>query len=132
MIFLVGLVIVSHSAEIARGVVDLDRQMAGDIPLFAAGGTDDDSLGTSLEKIQTAILSCDLNEGVVILADVGSSLMTAQSTIDFLEMEGYDTSKIVLSKAALVEASLIASVAISVNQPLDAIVQSLQGYELEK
>lgn len=129
---MVGLVIVSHSEKIAEGVVDLDRQMAGDIPVYPAGGTDDHQLGTSLEKIQEAILKCDLEDGVIILADIGSSIMTAQSAIEFLEMEGYDMSHVFLSKAALVEASLIASVAISINQPFDEIMANLINYEIKK
>lgn len=129
---MVGLVIVSHSTLIAQGVVELDKQMAGDIPIFAAGGMDNGSLGTSLEKIQEAILQANLEDGVIILADIGSSVMTAQSAIEFLEMEGHDMSHVCLNRAALVEGSLVASVGISVGKSFDEIVDSLKPYQLEK
>jgi len=53
---LVGIVVVSHSAQIAAGTVELARQMAGpDLRIEGAGGIADGSLGTDAAAIMTAI-----------------------------------------------------------------------------
>ena len=51
----VGIVVVSHSSKIAEGAVELAAQMAPDVELVAAGGTDDERIGTSLEKVLAAV-----------------------------------------------------------------------------
>jgi PTS hybrid protein len=52
----VGLVIVSHSAQLAKGVVELADQMTqGKVMLADAGGGEGDILGTSVDKIYAAI-----------------------------------------------------------------------------
>ena len=63
----VGLVIVSHSAQLAAGVVELAGQMTQDkTPMAAAGGAMDDILGTSADKILEAIESVDGPDGVLV------------------------------------------------------------------
>ena len=52
---MVGFVIVSHSETLAKGVVELTKMMADDVPIRTAGGLDDGSFGTSFEKISNAI-----------------------------------------------------------------------------
>jgi dihydroxyacetone kinase DhaKLM complex PTS-EIIA-like component DhaM len=70
----VGLVIVSHSTRLAAGVAELAGQMAqGKTPIAVAGGAIDDTLGTSADKILSAIQSVDRANGVLILMDMGSS-----------------------------------------------------------
>ena len=80
----VGLVVVSHSAQLAAGVVELAAQMAPDVALIPAGGMDDGGLGTSLEKVMSALGLADTGSGAVVLTDLGSAVMTAESALDFL------------------------------------------------
>ena len=52
----VGIVIVSHSPDVARGAADMVRQMVGDdVPLAWCGGAPGGGLGTSVESILAAI-----------------------------------------------------------------------------
>ena len=52
---MVGIVVVSHSRSLAEGVVELARQMGGDeLPLEAAGGLEDGSIGTDVERVRAA------------------------------------------------------------------------------
>ena len=79
-----GLVLVSHSALLAGGVVELAAQMAPDVVLRPAGGTDDARLGTSFDVVERAI-AAELDagcSGVVLLADIGSARMTAEAVIE--------------------------------------------------
>jgi PTS hybrid protein len=82
----VAIVVVSHSSKIAEGAVELAAQMAPDVGLLAAGGTDDGRIGTSLEKVLAAVeqaLAEAKGDGVVVLTDLGSAVMTAESAVEF-------------------------------------------------
>lgn len=103
----VGLVVVSHSAQLAAGVVELASQMAHDVALVAAGGMDDGSVGTSLDRIMAALDEADNGDGVVVLADLGSAVMTAEAAIEFLDRPAAAC----LADAPLVEGSVAAAVA---------------------
>ena len=70
----VGIVIVSHSIDVARGTADMVRQMVGnDVPLGFCGGNPDGGLGTSVEKILAAIDAAWSEDGVAILVDLGGA-----------------------------------------------------------
>ncbi|MET4619375.1 PTS hybrid protein [Arthrobacter sp. 2762] len=106
----VGIVVVSHSSKIAEGAVELAAQMAPDVELVAAGGTDDERIGTSLEKVLAAVEQSLIDsggEGVVVLTDLGSAVMTAESAIEFAS----DPDAILLADAPLVEGLVAAAVA---------------------
>ncbi|BCW42965.1 dihydroxyacetone kinase phosphoryl donor subunit DhaM [Arthrobacter sp. StoSoilB5] len=106
----VGIVVVSHSSKIAEGAVELAAQMAPDVELVAAGGTDDERIGTSLEKVLAAVEQSLIDaggDGVVVLTDLGSAVMTAESAIEFAS----DPDAILLADAPLVEGLVAAAVA---------------------
>lgn len=103
----VSIVVVSHSEKIADGAVELAAQMAPDVVLLPAGGTMDGRIGTSLEKVLAALDKVASGDGAVILTDLGSAVMTAESALEFAENE----SDIVLADAPLVEGLVAAAVA---------------------
>ncbi|MFK0003014.1 dihydroxyacetone kinase phosphoryl donor subunit DhaM [Paenarthrobacter sp. NPDC090522] len=106
----VGIVVVSHSSKIAEGAVELAAQMAPDVGLVAAGGTDDGRIGTSLEKVLAAVeqsLADAGGDGVVVLTDLGSAVMTAESAVEFAS----DPDAVQLADAPLVEGLVAAAVA---------------------
>src|SRR5919112_610425 len=80
----VGLVVVSHSAKVAEGVVELAAQMAAEVRIRAAGGTADGGIGTDATLIAEAIAAADDGEGVLVLVDLGSAVLSAQLAIDEL------------------------------------------------
>ncbi|MGN0413031.1 MAG: dihydroxyacetone kinase phosphoryl donor subunit DhaM [Lachnospiraceae bacterium] len=79
---MVGFVIISHSKKLAEGVVDLTRMMAPGARIAAAGGLDDGSFGTSFERIQKAIIEVYSQDGVILLMDMGSAVMTAEMVLE--------------------------------------------------
>ncbi|VXC39447.1 Phosphoenolpyruvate-dihydroxyacetone phosphotransferase, subunit DhaM; DHA-specific IIA component / DHA-specific phosphocarrier protein HPr [Arthrobacter sp. 9V] len=106
----VGIVVVSHSSKIAEGAVELAAQMAPDVELVAAGGTDDERIGTSLEKVLAAVeqsLVDSGGDGVVVLTDLGSAVMTAESAVEFSS----DPEAVFLADAPLIEGLVAAAVA---------------------
>jgi len=106
----VSIVVVSHSEKIADGAVELAVQMAPDVVILPAGGTDDGRIGTSLEKVLTALEQVgaqDGGDGIVVLTDLGSAVMTAESALEFLA----DPAGVLLADAPLVEGLVAAAVA---------------------
>jgi PTS hybrid protein len=78
----VGIVLVSHSEPLARGLRELMLQVGGDnLAVAIAGGTEDGRLGTSYALVADAITSADKGSGVVILADLGSAVLTARTVL---------------------------------------------------
>ena len=79
---MVGFVIVSHSETLANGVVELTKMMADGVPIRAAGGLDGGGFGTSYEKISNAIEDIYSDDGVIVLMDMGSAVMTAEMVLE--------------------------------------------------
>ncbi len=117
----VGVVFVSHSAKIADGLVDLARQMAPSVALVAAGGTDDGGIGTSFDKVTAALVAADSGAGVVVLGDLGSAMLTAETAIEMLDDEAL-ARRVRLVEAPLVEGGVAVSVAAEAGAPLAGVV----------
>lgn len=121
----VGVVFVSHSAKIAEGLVDLAAQMAPGVRLVAAGGSDDGGIGTSLGRIQSAIAEADGGAGVVVLADLGSAVMTTESAIEFLDPD--QAGRVRLADAPLVEGGVSAAVAAESGGDVAAVLAAAES-----
>ena len=79
----VGIVIVSHSPDVAKGAADMVRQMVGnDVPLGFCGGNPDGGLGTSVEKILAAIDAAWSEDGIAILVDLGGAETNSEMAIE--------------------------------------------------
>jgi phosphoenolpyruvate---glycerone phosphotransferase subunit DhaM len=82
----VGIVLVSHSAALAEGAAELARQVAGGgVVIAAAGGTADGRLGTSADKVTTAVRRASTGAGVLVLPDLGSAVLTVKTLLTDLE-----------------------------------------------
>jgi dihydroxyacetone kinase phosphotransfer subunit len=102
---MIGLLIISHSAAVARGVKELADQMAkGQVKIAAAGGTHDGALGTSADLITAALDELKGVSAILALVDMGSAVMSAEMA---LEMSG---TTFLISGAPLVEGALVAAV----------------------
>jgi len=116
----VGILVVSHSAAIATGTVELARQMAADVPLVAAGGTEDGGIGTSFEAITEGIGALSSADAVVVLCDLGSAYLTTDTALDFLDEA--DRARVHVSQAPLVEGTVAAAVAAQTGGDVDAVL----------
>lgn len=121
---MVALVIVAHSAKLAEGVRELAVQMTqGRVPIFAAGGVDDDILGTNAERIREALgAALASSEQVLVLMDLGSAVLSARMAIDLLPEE--QRPRVRLSQAPLVEGAVVAAVEASIGKGVDEIEAS--------
>jgi len=121
----VGLVIVSHSAKIAEGIVELAGQMAPGVRIVAAGGTDDDGLGTSFDRVLAAVGEADAGDGAVVLCDLGSAILTAETALDFLDDDV--RARVRIADAPIVEGSVAAAVAAEVGGTLEEVVGAAES-----
>ncbi len=120
---MVGLLIVSHSRNIAAGVKELAEQMTqGRVPIAVAGGTPEGSLGTSVDLIRSAAehLSAANIEGVLVLFDLGSAVMSAE-----IALEAF-TRPYRLSDAPLVEGTIIAAVEAAIGSDLARVAEAAE------
>lgn len=125
----VALVIVSHSVQLAEGVVELAAQMAKDVALRAAGGTDDGRIGTSFDKVNDAVTELRAaGHDVAILTDLGSATMTVESVLDFLDED--ELAHVRFADGPLVEGAVAAAVTAQVGGDLDAVVAAGRAREL--
>lgn len=79
---MVGFVVVCHSHNLAESVVELTSMMADGVPIIGAGGLEDGSFGTSFDKISRAIDKIYSEDGIIILVDMGSAVMSAEMVIE--------------------------------------------------
>lgn len=104
----VGIVIVSHSADVARGTAEMVRQMVGDeVPLAFCGGNPDGGLGTSVEAIMKAIDTAWSDTGVAILVDLGGAETNSEMAIEMQPAERQ--ARIVVCNAPIVEGAVMAA-----------------------
>ena len=110
---MVGIVVVSHSQKLAEGAVELAKLMSGDADIVAAGGLDDGQMGTSFEKIMSAVESVHGEDGLALLMDMGSAVMTTEMVIEAL---GYDD--VIMLDGPVVEGAIVAALESSLGTPL--------------
>ncbi len=129
---MVGIVIVSHSEKLAEGVVELAKQMTAGkgVVIRGAGGLEDGSLGTSFEKILNAINEAYSEDGLLILMDLGSAIMTTQMCIESLPEDM--RAKIKLCNAPLVEGAVAAAAAAAQGLSLDEVKKQAENVPLIK
>jgi PTS hybrid protein len=122
----VGLVVVSHSAKVAEGVVEMAGQMAPGVRIQAAGGADDGGIGTDATMIAEAITAADEGDGVLILADLGSAVLSAQLAIDEFVDEA-TRARARIAEAPVVEGAVVAAIQAATGSSLDEVDQAARG-----
>jgi dihydroxyacetone kinase phosphotransfer subunit len=118
---MVGLVLVSHSPEIAEGTAELVRQMAGEVEVTAVGGDTDGGFGTDPERIKAAIENLSADEALVFM-DLGSAVLSAETVLEMLSSE--DREKVTLVDAPFVEGAFAAGVIASAGSNADECVEA--------
>ena len=114
--------LVSHSVRLADGAADLAAQVSGGtVTVAAAGGTDDGGLGTSAAKVERAVRRADAGAGVVVLADLGSAVLTVRALLDDLP----DVT-VAMADAPFVEGAVAATVTAAAGADLTAVAKAAE------
>ena len=121
---MVGLVIVSHSWKIAEGIKDLTDQVApAHKGIICAAGLEDKAIGTDAIRISDAIKEADDGDGVVVLADLGSGVMSAETAIELLEDENIDAR---LADCPIVEGAISAAVTAACGSKIEEVIAAAE------
>lgn len=119
---MVGTVLVSHSQTLAEAMVGYTHMMAPQAVVVAAGGLEDGTFGTSYEKIETAIEQAQQGDGVVVLMDMGSAVMTVKMVLEDMEDDTVD-----MADCPFVEGAVEGTVLAQSGAALAEIVQALSN-----
>ena len=118
----VGIVLVSHSVRLAEGAAELAAQVSGGtVRVLAAGGTEDGTLGTSLEKVTQAVAVAEAGAGVLVLPDLGSAVLTVRAML--ADEPG---ARVVLADGPFVEGAVAATVTAAAGADLKTVAQAAE------
>lgn len=122
----VGIVIVSHSSDVAKGAADMVRGMVGDeVPLRHAGGDPAGGLGTDVGAIREAIEGAWSEAGVAIMVDLGAAEMNAEMAIELLPDRQRRIVRI--CNAPVVEGAVLAATEASGGSSLDEVCMTAES-----
>ncbi len=119
----VGVVLLSHSYDLVKGLEALLKQIQPDVPLSVAGGTESGEIGTDVFQIKKAIESVMNPKGVVILFDLGSALINAELAIEMLG----NNKDIRLADAPLVEGAYAAIIQSGCGSSIEEVIKAAEG-----
>src|ERR687887_1909174 len=124
---MVGIVIVSHSETLAAGVREVAAEMAGpDIKIELAGGlAEEGALGTDAVRVTEAIARADSGDGVLVLMDLGSAVLSAETALDLVTPA--QQGRVLLCEAPLVEGPVAAAVAARLGASLPDLAAEARG-----
>jgi phosphocarrier protein FPr len=122
----VGIVVVSHSRPLGTAAAALAREMlAGvEVPIEVAAGLDEATPGTDAAAVAAAIARADRGRGVVVLMDLGSSVLSAETALELLDDVGADPAtraRTVLCPGPLVEGLVVAAATASTGAPREVV-----------
>jgi len=119
----VGIVLVSHSAALAEGTAEVAGQISGGSVIIApAGGTDEGGIGTSIARVRRAVQAAGTGAGVVILPDLGSSVLTVRALLAEEDFPG----PVALADAPFVEGAVAATVTAAAGGDVKAVLQAAE------
>ncbi|HEM3194709.1 TPA: dihydroxyacetone kinase phosphoryl donor subunit DhaM [Streptococcus suis] len=120
-----GILLVSHSKNLAQGIIDLVSEVAKDIPITYCGGLEDGSIGTSFEIVQDRI---EKNPASTVLAffDLGSARMNIELAADFSDKQ------VLIQTVPVVEGCYTAAALLQAGADLNTILDQLQELEIKK
>ena len=119
----VGIVLVSHSAELAAGAAHLAAQVSGGtVTIIAAGGTDEGGLGTSAAKVERGLSQAENGAGVVVLPDLGSAVLTVRAVLE----DEDPAMNVVMADAPFVEGAVAATVTAAAGGDIKAVAAAAE------
>jgi phosphoenolpyruvate---glycerone phosphotransferase subunit DhaM len=125
---MVGMVLVSHSPQVAEGTAELVWSMAGEVKMAAVGGDVDGSLGTDPDRIRLAIEGLEADE-VLVFMDIGSAVLSAETVVEMLAPEV--AAKVRLVDAPFVEGAFAAGVLASTGADAEECIEAAQEARTE-
>jgi dihydroxyacetone kinase phosphotransfer subunit len=131
---MIGVLVVSHSADAAKGIRDIAVVMSGDARVFitGVGGDGEGGLGVSVPRIFDILRDMlSKTDGVVIVPDLGSSVLSSRAAVELLDPA--DTARTVIADAPVLEGAMMAAVEASIGSDLAAVAKcAIEARDLRK
>lgn len=132
---MVNLLLVSHSKKLAEGVAEMVQQMTSSetVKIATAAGIGDQNqeLGTNAVEIMEAIEAVYSEDGILVLLDLGSAILSTEMALDILPEEM--KANIRLCPAPFVEGALVAAVQAGLGSDLNAVYQdAMNALEMKR
>ncbi|MFW5979199.1 MAG: dihydroxyacetone kinase phosphoryl donor subunit DhaM [Halanaerobium sp.] len=122
---MVNILIISHSLKIAEGTKELAEEMKqAELDIQIAGGTNNGQLGTDADLIEKKLKEMDFTDGIIVLADLGSAVMSFKMVKEWLPEEKQD--KIKLADAPIVEGAVLGAVEASLGKSLEEVLAAIE------
>lgn len=120
---MVGLVVVSHSPALASAAVELAMEMVSVHPprIATAAGVAGATFGTDAVAVKSAIERVDEGDGVVVLMDLGSAVLSSELALDLIDPELRE--RVYLTAAPLVEGLVAAAVQAAAGEPPSVVIR---------
>ncbi|GAB3584653.1 dihydroxyacetone kinase phosphoryl donor subunit DhaM [Calidifontibacter terrae] len=125
---MIGLVVVSHSHALAQAAVGLAMEMVdGDLSprVEIAAGLDETTFGTDAVAVSAAIERADSPDGILVLVDLGSAVLSTEMALEFLDPD--IAHRVLVSPAPLVEGLVAAVVTASSGGSLEDTAREARG-----
>ncbi|WP_099223996.1 dihydroxyacetone kinase phosphoryl donor subunit DhaM [Listeria costaricensis] len=119
-----GVVIISHSKDVAKGVHDIIEQIAADVVITFAGGTDDGGIGTSFDKVNAAFEENSADK-IFAFYDLGSAKMNIETVAEVSDKE------IILYNAPILEGAYATAAQLQMDEDPEVIKQNLKSIEIK-
>jgi len=122
---MIGVLVASHSEEAASGIAKIAKEMSGqgNVPVVGVGGNESGGLGLSVPKVYRALMAllerCD---GVLIVPDIGSSVLASRAAVDMLTPEVMD--KVAIANAPILEGAMLAAIESFIGSDLAAVLDA--------
>lgn len=128
---MVSLLIVSHSSKLAAGVKEFAEQVSGGkVKIATAGGADDGSLGTSVDRIKECLKDIANPKGILVLIDIGGAALSVETALETVDL---GTIRVEISDAPLVEGTYLAAIEAATGSTLDQTAKAaLEGRKMVK
>lgn len=113
----------------AAGIRDLAAQMAGPLlRIIACGGMEDGSIGTDAMRIRDAVAEAEAGDGVCVMVDLGSGIMSAEDAIELLteDEEAHPGLRVQIADAPVLEGAVCAAISASAGDPLEEVVRAAE------
>ncbi|MFP4198163.1 MAG: dihydroxyacetone kinase phosphoryl donor subunit DhaM [Halanaerobium sp.] len=128
---MVNILIISHSLKIAEGTKELAEEMKqAELDIQIAGGTNNGQLGTDADLIEKKLKEMDFTDGIIVLADLGSAVMSFKMVKEWLPEEKQD--KIKLADAPIVEGAVLGAVEASFGKSLEEVLAAIEKKSIIK
>lgn len=128
---MVGLVIVAQSQKLAEGIREVAAPMAGgDVRIVAAGGMKNGVLGTDIVRILEGILTADSGDGVVVIADMESSLVNCEAALELMDDE--KRKRVRIADAPIFEGAFAAAVEASMGSSVEEVTAAAEEASIQQ